>query len=75
MTKRREYTSVVALLGLLFLSDYSNYRYFHNKTEFYVRKYGHLQSFLFEQKTPEEQKAENKREQLKELEDLYVVKK
>ena len=62
MTKRREYTAVAALLGLLFISDTGNYKIFHNNTEFYVRKYGHLQVAIFEQKSPEEQKAENRRE-------------
>ena len=40
--------AIIGLVGGLLTADYFNYLVFYNHTEFYVRKYGHLQTAIFE---------------------------
>ena len=52
LSGRSEIMAVAGLVGMLCCADYVNYTIFYNNTEFFIRKYGHLQNALFEAMDP-----------------------
>ena len=39
----REWMALCGVIGFLLIGDWINYKYLYSRTEFYLRKYGHLQ--------------------------------